>query len=364
MTLPFGGQAWLVTRHDDVRSILSDGRFSRASSIGPDSPRFFAQPVAEGLGYLDPPEHTRLRALLNRSFTPHRVEKFRPRIQELVDELLERAPAGAGAVVDLTTEFAQPLAGQVVCEFTGVPYTDRGRFEPLFAAVVSTTAYPPEEIAAAVEGVKSYFIELVAREREAPTESFFGALVRQNDAAGSLSDEALANLGFGVVIAGYETTSSQLCNFVYLLLTHPDQLAGLRADPEGVPRAVEELLRFTPLLSYGGNPVVATEDVEIAGQLIRAGETVVPSNNAANRDERVFTAPDQLDLSRDHNPHLTFHHGPHYCLGAQLARAELQIALEALITRRPRMELAVPADEMAWATGSVMRKAATLPVRW
>jgi len=363
VTLPYGGEAWLVTRHEDVRFVLSDSRFSRAASIRPGVPGFFERPVADGLGYLDPPEHTALRALLNRAFTARRVQHFRPRVQQIVDDLLD-GPGAPEPPADLNTTFAQPLAGRVVCEFVGVPYADRHRFEPFFKAVVSTSSFGVAEIVAAVERAQGYFAELVGRERRTPTDTFFGELVRQSDAGAGLTDAELANLGFGVTIAGYETTSSQLCNFTYLLLTHPDQLARLRAAPDTIADAVEELLRYVPLISYGGNPVVATEDVEVAGHLIRAGEVVVPSNNAANRDERVFVDPARLDLTRQRNPHLTFNHGPHFCLGAQLARAELQIGIRSLFDRRPGLALAVPTGQIVWQQGSVLRAPTALPVTW
>jgi cytochrome P450 len=362
VTLPFGGAAWLVTRYEDVRFVLSDSRFSRAASILPGTPRFFEQPVAGGLGYVDPPEHTRLRGLLNRAFTARRVQQFRPRIQQIATELL--ADPAVEPPSDLNAAFAQPFAGQVVCEFVGVPYADRARFEPLFKAIVSTTSHTVEEIGAAVTQAQNYFSELVARVRDEPADTFFGALVRQSDAETALSDEQLANLGFGAIVAGYETTSSQLCNFAYLLLTHEDQLAKLRSNPDGFPCAIEEMLRYTPLLAYGGNPMVAAADIEIAGQLVKAGEVVVPSNNAANRDDRIFAAPERLDLERQHNPHLSFNHGAHFCLGSQLARAELQIGISTLVALRPRLELAVPVEELEWKSGSVIRGLAALPVRW
>nr|WP_274598960.1 cytochrome P450 [Streptomyces albus] len=205
---------------------------------------------------------------------------------------------------------------------------------------------------------------MVTAERRNPSDTFLGELVRQSANEGTLDDAEVANLGFGVVIAGYETTASQLCNFTFLLLTRPERLTWLQENPDGISGAVEELLRYVPMLSYGGNPVVATEDVTVAGQLVRAGETVVPSNNAANRDERVFTEPDEIDLTRRSNPHLAFHHGPHFCLGSQLARAELQIGLRTLLTRRPSLALDVPPEKIRWKRGSVLRAPAALPVRW
>lgn len=363
VTLPYGGEAWLVTRYDDVRFVLSDSRFSRAESVRPGAPRFFEQPVADGLGYVDPPQHTAVRRLLNGAFTARRVQSFRPRVQEIVDTLLDEL-VDTTPPVDLNTAYAQPLAGRVVCEFVGVPYEDSEQFAPFFEAVVSTTAFAAEEIQAAVGGAQRYFADLVAAERRTPSDTFFGELVRQSGREGTLDDGELVNLGFGVVIAGYETTSSQLCNFTFLLLSEPERLAWLRAHPDAFPQAIEELLRYVPLITYGGNPVVAKEDVSVGGQLVRAGETVVPSNNAANHDERVFLDPERIDLSRHPNPHLAFHHGPHFCLGSQLARAELQIGLRSLLTRLPHLILDLPAEDVTWKKGSVLRGPATLPVRW
>lgn len=363
VTLPYGGEAWLVTRYDDVRFVLSDNRFSRAQSVRPGAPRFFEQPVVDGLGYVDPPQHTAVRRLLNGAFTARRVQSFRPRVQQIADTLLDGL-ADAPPPVDLNITYAQPLAGQVVCEFVGVPYEDNEQFAPFFKAVVSTTAFAPDEIQAAVGGAQRYFADLVSAERRAPSGTFFGELVRQSGREGAFDDEELVNLGFGVVIAGYETTSSQLCNFTFLLLSEPERLEWLRAHPGDIPRAVEELLRYVPMITYGGNPVVATEDVTVGGQLVRAGETVVPSNNAANRDERMFADPDCIDLGRHPNPHLAFHHGPHFCLGSQLARAELQIGLRTLLARFPRLALDVSAEDVTWKKGSVLRGPAALPVRW
>ncbi|MGW7086722.1 cytochrome P450 [Streptomyces sp. NPDC054871] len=362
VTLPYGGQAWLVTRHEDVRFVLSDSRFSRTASVRPGAPRFFEQPVADGLGYMDPPRHTDVRRLLNRAFTARRVQAFRPRVRQIAEALLD-GPAGRPPI-DLVTAYAQPLAGQVVCEFVGVPYEDSERFAPFFDAVVSTTAFAPEEIQDAVSGVQRYFTDLVASERRNPSDTFFGELVRQSGREGTLDDQELVNLGFGAVVAGYETTSSQLSNFTFLLLTRPERLKALQANPEDIPDAVEELLRYVPLLSYGGNPVVATEDVIVAGQLVRAGETIVPSNNAANRDGEVFADPEEIDLRRRPNPHLAFHHGAHFCLGSQLARAELQIELHTLIAGRPYLALDLPPEDISWKQGSVLRAPTALPVRW
>jgi nocardicin N-oxygenase len=364
VTLPFGGEAWLAVRYSDVKFVFADPRFSRAASIRPGTPRFFEHPVAEGMGYVDPPEHTRLRGLLKGPFTPRRVDAFRPSITKIVDELLDELARG-GPPADLQSAFAVPLAGRGVCDFVGVPYADRDRFAPFFNVVTSTDPVSADAATQAIQEVQAYFADLAAKERERPTDTFFGALVRRNDEERRVTEEELVNLAFGVVVAAYETTSAQLGNALVLLLRGPDPpAAGLRAHPEIAASAVDELLRYTQLLSYGGNPYVATEDLVLEDTLISAGDVVVPSINAANRDERVFADPDTLDLRRHPNPHLSFSHGAHFCLGAPLARAELEIGLSGLVNRFPELRPAVPFDGLRWKPDRVMRSLESLPAEW
>ncbi|WP_157246738.1 cytochrome P450 [Nonomuraea typhae] len=363
VTLPYGGAAWLVVRHSDVRFVLSDPVFSRAASIRPGTPRFFEHPVAEGMGYLDPPEHTRLRQLLNGVFTYRRVAAFRENVVRIVGDLLDGLDRAEPAT-DLQAGLAVPLAGRGVCEFVGVPYAEQDRFAPFFAVVTSTDPPSPEETAGAIVSVQEYFAELMARERREPTDTFFGALVRRNDEERRVSDQEVATLAFGVVVAAYETTSAQFGNTLALLLSDRRRLIELRYNPEIVSSAVEETMRYTQLLSYGGNPFVATADVKIAGTVIEAGDVVVPSINAANRDERVFADPDALDLRRQPNPHLGFAHGPHYCVGAPLARAEMELGLRGLLDRLPALRLAVAPEDLAWRPGRVMRCPAAIPATW
>ncbi|MCP3759176.1 cytochrome P450 [Streptomyces sp. TBY4] len=360
--MPYGGEAWLVTRMADVREALADPRLSRVLQAAPDRPRFFPEPIVEGIGIMDPPEQTRLRRLVAKAFTARRVQEFEPRIQVIVDELLDAIEAKGGPV-DLYAEFSWPLPGISICEFMGIPYEDRDRFVPFFDSVVSTTAKTPDEIRQAVMDLHAYFTELIEKRRADPRDDLFTALIRASDEGDRLSEKELIEMSFGLLVAGMETTASQLVNFLYLLFRNPDQLELLRAKPELVPNAIEELLRFVPLLAVD-QPAVAREDLTIGGVLIRAGETVVPSMNAANRDPEVFANPQSIDITREHNPHLAFSHGAHHCVGAQLARLEMQAALRSLVARFPGLRQAVPDEELRWKAGVVLRGVEALPVEW
>lgn len=362
VTMPYGGEAWLVTRMADVKEVLADPRFSRRLQTEADRPRFFPDPVVEGIGIMDPPEQTRLRKLVAKAFTARRVQEFEPRVQAVVDELLDEMEA-KGAPADIHADFSWPLPGISICEFMGVPYEDRDRFMPFFDSVVSTTAKTPDEIRQAVADLHVYFTELIEKRQTDPTDDLFTALIRARDEEDRLSSKELIEMSFGLLVAGMETTASQLANFLYLLFRNPDQLELLRSRPELVPNAVEELLRFVPLLAVD-QPHVAREDLTLGGVLIRAGETVVPSMNSANRDPEVFADPHRLDVTREHNPHLAFSHGSHHCVGAQLARLELVTALRSLLRRFPDLRQAVPDGELRWKAGVVLRGVESLPVRW
>lgn len=360
--LPYGGAAWLVTRYDEVKQVLADPRFSRMLASAHDKPRFFPQPMVEGQGIMDPPEHTRLRRLVAKGFGARRVEPFRPRVEAIVGELLD-AMEHKGPPVDVVEHIALALPGRAICEFMGIPYADRDKFEPFFDAIVSTTAVPPEEIMRARTTLEDYIHDLVAERRRNPTDDLFTALIRARDEGDALTEEELTEIGFGFLVAGFETTGSQIGNFLVTLFAHPDQLAAVRADPDMIPDAVEELLRFIPLLAVGV-PAIATEDTEIGGVLICAGESVVPSLNAANRDEPAFPDPDRLDVRRRPNPHVAFGHGVHHCVGAQLARVELLIVLRELLRRFPALALVDDPRDLDWKSGMVVRGVRSLRVTW
>ncbi|MFB7716493.1 cytochrome P450 [Nocardia sp. NPDC056100] len=363
--LPYGGEGWLVTRFDDVRMVLADARFSRAGVVGrEDVPRVTPEPArGDSLLNSDPPEHTRLRKLVAKAFTGQRVRALRPHVQDIVDRLLDDMERG-GSPADLIPALALPLPVTVICEMLGVPPRDQHRFRDFSDIVMSTTAATREQIVAARAGLETYLAEQVSARRAQPRDDLLGALVAARDDVDRLTEAELVGLGVTILIAGHETTANQIANFTYVLLTQPGQWEYLCARPELVPTAVEELLRFVQLGSGGGFPRIATEDVELSGTRIRAGEAVFINTQAANRDESVFTAADALDLTREHNPHMAFGHGFHHCLGAQLARIELQVVLDTLLRRFPALRLAVPDAEIPWKRGMLVRGPTSLPVSW
>ncbi|MBW4722477.1 cytochrome P450 [Saccharothrix obliqua] len=361
--LPFGEEAWLATRYEDVRTVLGDPRFSRAAATGRDEPRL--RPAAVGVPgnimALDPPDHTRLRRLVMKAFTVRRVERLRVRAQEIADELVDAMVARGHA--ELVEDFAVPLPTTVICELLGVPVADRDDFRVWSDAFLSTTRYTPDEVREHVASLSRYMAGLIARRRESPTDDLIGALVVARDEEDRLSEDELLALAMGLLVAGHETTASQIPNFVHTLLTHPDQLAVLRADLDLVPRAVEELMRYVPLGLGAGIARYAVEDVELSGVLVRAGEPVLPVLVSANRDETAFPDADRLDLRREprSSHHVGFGHGAHHCLGAPLARMELQVALDTLLRRLPGLRFA---GEVRWKEGMATRGPAHLPLTW
>ncbi|MER5332133.1 cytochrome P450 [Micromonospora sp. NPDC002717] len=361
--MPFGEPAWLATRHADVRTVLGDPRFSRAASVGRDEPRNSPRQQDTGILAMDPPEHTRLRRLVAKAFTARRVEELRPRTRRAADELVDGMLA-AGPPADLVEHLATPLPIRVICDLLGVPVADQDRFHTWSEAIVSTTSLSPEQAQQYIDNLFAYMGELIARRHREPTDDLLGAMVRARDADDRLAADEVVRLAAGLLAAGHETTVTQIPNFVYVLLTHPAEWARLRAEPALVPGAVEELMRFVPLGASSAFARYALEDVELGGVLVCAGEPVVVSIPSANRDETVFAEPDRLDLARQANPHLGFGHGVHHCVGAQLARMELQVVLETLIARTPGLRLAVPESELTWKSGLLVRGLVAMPVSW
>jgi cytochrome P450 len=356
----YGEPAWVVARYADVKLVLGDRRFSRAMAVGRDAPRTFSTLPQQNLLTMDPPEHSRLRTLLAKAFTQRRVEQLRPRIRELADGLVEQLLAH-GAPADLVESVAVPLPVAVICELLGVPVADRARFREWTDTMMSTTERPPEEIGANQAAMYGYLAELIDRHRAAPADDLMSALIEATDERGRLTPHELLSLCVILLVAGHETTATQLPNFVYVLLEHPDGWSRLVADPDLIPAAVEELMRFVPLVEGAIQPHYATEDVEVGGTLVRAGEPVLVALAAANRDPTRFSEPDELRLDRTENQHVGFGHGAHHCLGAQLARAELQEALRALTSRLPGLRLT---GAPGWKSEMVVRGLRELPVEW
>jgi cytochrome P450 RapN len=362
--MPYGGQAWLATRYEDVKIVLSDPRFSRSETVGRDVPR--ATPsiqVDTSILSMDPPEHSRLRKLVAKAFTARSVERLRPRAQEIVDHLVDAMIAG-GQPADLAEALSWPLPITVICELLGVPVDDRDRFRAWTDQIMAMSGEDAEAVQTARGLLNSYLAELIARRRENPTDDLLGELVVARDEGDRLSEDELVTFGVTLLVAGHETTANQTGNFVYTLLSRRDLWDLLVADPGLVPTAVEELLRFTPLGAAANFPRIATEDIEIGGRTVRKGDAVVVQVSSANRDAAVFERPLEIDLHRADNPHVAFGHGVHHCLGAPLARMELQLAIGTLVRRLPSLRLAVPADEVPWRSNRLVRGVRALPVAW
>lgn len=362
--LPHGEEGWLLTRYDDVRTALSDTRFSLAQAAVRDTPRMGPVRMGAILTDLDPPDHTRLRRLLAHAFTVRRVEKLRESAERLADELLD-AVQQAGPPADLLTAYAVPLPGLMVCDLLGVPYEDRDHFQDLAAAFMSVTALSDDEKLARLGELGVYLAGLADQRRERQEDDLISALVVAQEEGDQLTADELVQLTVLLLGAGYDSTASQIVNSVYALLRFPGQAALLRSRPELMPAAVEELMRWIPGQEVADIlPRYALEDVELSGGTVLAGEPVLLAKHAANRDPRRFPDPDRLDVTRDAKGQLGFGHGPHHCIGAQLARMDIQVALTAILRRFPELRLAVPAQEIKWRSGMAMRAPNALPVVW
>jgi cytochrome P450 len=364
ITLPSGDTAWLITRYSDVRMVLSDQRFSREAITAPGAPRLL--PIAAGsksIFVMDPPEHTRLRRLINKAFSPRRIESLRPRILQISTSLLD-AMVAAGPPGDLIAGFAQPLPITVICELLGVPYEDVPTFTAWTDVMLSFGTRAREAVIEARDKLSAYLTRLIAAKRHEDGEDLLHSLTEAHEGQDRLTEEELLAFGYTLLGAGYHATAAEIVHAVLILLRHPHEMESLRKEPARLPAAAEELLRRSQAGGGLGALRIATEDVEIGGQLIRAGEAVLPSINAANCDGSVFAVPDGLDLERSPNPHLAFGYGIHHCVGAQLGRAELQIALGELLRRFPRLRLAAGEDTLEWSEGVAFRRPRELMVTW
>ena len=364
---PFGMAAYLITRHDDIKSVLADHeRFSNCRPPG------FVGPVAAGVDNdeqnrfragnllgLDPPEHQRLRRMLTPEFTVRRMTQLQPRIVEIVEQHLDAMEA-AGPPAELVSAFALPIPSLVICELLGVPYRDRAGFQQRTTRQLDFAIPVAERLALQREG-REYMEALVGGARSEPGDDMLGMLVR--DHGHELSDDELVGIASLLLLAGHETTANMLALGTLALLVHPDQLAAVRDDAALVPAAVEELLRYLSIVQTA-IPRFTTTDVEIAGNLIPAGQLVVLSLPSGNRDADFIDAPDALNIARGAPGHLAFGHGVHHCLGAPLARMEMRIAFPALLRRFPRLTLAEPFPEVPFRAFHFIYGVRSLEVTW
>ncbi|WP_086668972.1 cytochrome P450 [Lentzea kentuckyensis] len=359
VTYPFGGEGWLVTSYEETKFVLGDSRFSRARTINQDVPRM--QPlIAPGGSILthDGEDHSRMRRLVSKAFTVRRIEELRPRAQQITDELLDRLDNPG----DLVEGFTMPFPITVICELLGVPFEDRDEFRKWSNQVLSTIGgYTPEEAMDGMMKLHAYFTELIAKRRAHPTDDLMGALVVARDNDDRLSEEELVRFGITLLVAGHETTANMLANSVVTLFERPDAMKRLQDHPETLPNAIEELLRFIPLGSGAGFTRIATEDVQVGNALVKEGDAVLVVVSSANHDESVYPNGAELDLDREVGQHLQFGHGIHFCLGSQLARMELQVALGTLLRRMPGLRLAEPVE---FRKGSLVRGPLKLVVAW
>lgn len=360
--------AWLVTRYGDVAALLRDARFAKdplavraagARGAGPWLPAFL-RPLTRNMLDLDAPDHTRLRALVQKSFTPRLVETLRPRVEALADELVSQALRDGRA--DLVRQLALPLPLTIIAELLGVPAPDRARFHAWSTRIVSGT--PDIRALAIIPAVRAmfrYLRTLFAARRDDPRDDLITALVHAEADGDRLSEDELLGMVFLLLAAGHETTVNLIGSGVLALLQHPDQCERLRDEPAMIEPAVEELVRFTSPVEVATERY-AREDLEIAGTPIRRGELVLGVIGSANRDSAHFPQPGSLDLSRDPNRHLGFGMGAHYCLGAPLARLETQTAVALLLSRSRNLRLAVPANALRWRRHVFLRGLRELPV--
>lgn len=364
VTLWDGRSVWAVTGHATARALLSDPRLS-TDSTRPDFPLPTERAAAVRrerraalLGW-DDPEHNVQRRMLIPSFTLKRAERLRPRIQATVDELLDAMEA-AGPPAELVSAFALPVPSIVICDLLGVPYEDHDFFEAQSRRLLrGPTGADTEDALAQLEG---YLGDLIERKRAEPGEGVLDDLVARQLRDGGPGRKELVQLATILLVAGHETTANMISLGTYTLLRHPERLAELQADPGLVPAAVEELLRFLSIAD--GLLRIAREDVEIDGTVIRAGEGVVFSTSVINRDAAAYPDADTLDWARPARHHLAFGFGIHQCLGQNLARAEMEIALGTLLRRLPGLRLAVPADEVPFKPGDTIQGMLELPVTW
>jgi cytochrome P450 len=368
--LPDGRTAWMVTRYDDVLAILKDQRFVKNIRHAL-PPEVATQVTSRSEGQVsmirhhmlssDPPDHTRLRHLVSKAFTPRMIEQMRPRIQQIADELVDQVQMRGQ--MDLIADFAFPLPITVICELLGVPVEDRHKFRVWSNALLDQSGLllANTEAPAALGEFARYLQALVVEKRERPDDRLVSQLVGVEEAGDRLAENELVSMIWLLLVAGHETTVNLIGNGVLELLLHPEQWHKLQADPSLVGAAVEELLRYTAPVMVGTGRW-AREDVEMHGVVIARGDMVQLSLMAANIDPEHFPAPEELNITREENEHLAFGKGIHYCLGAPLARLEGQIALGTLLRRLPDLHLNVNPNVVHWRPGLLLHGLQELPV--
>ncbi|HEX6553113.1 MAG TPA: cytochrome P450 [Ktedonobacteraceae bacterium] len=373
LTNPFSmGESWVVTTYDDTIAVLKDPRFikdpqkvskpSKQQDAAGENTSIIDQFLTwrRDMLTVDPPDHTRLRGLVSKAFTPRMIEQLRPRIQQIADELLDAVP-GQGRM-DLIADFAFPLPITVISEMLGIPAKDRQQFRVWSQTIVNATIDPQmEDKLAALEMFVQYIKTLLADKHAHPGDDLTSGLVQAEERGDTLNEAELISTIFLLIVAGHETTVNLIGNGMLALLEHPEQMHLLRSDPSLLPSAIEELLRYTAPVSLS-SPRWANEDIPMHGKVIRKGDMVFVSLIGADTDPQQFADPEVLDILRKENQHVAFGKGIHYCLGAPLARLEGQIAIGTLLQRLPNLRLERPAAQLTWTPNPILRGLTSLPV--
>jgi cytochrome P450 len=361
-----GDIAWVITRHEDYKTVLGDPRFS----ADPTTPGFPGQSAAlqasrkkyPSFVSMDPPKHTAQRRMVTGEFAARRIGQMRSKLQKIVDDLID-AMIEKGPPADLVECFALAVPSSVICELMGIPYSDHEFFQSRTRIFTSNAVSMEAALAANRELVDEYLAGLLKRKNEDPQDDLLSRLVVDHVRTGHLTEHEVVSMARMLLIAGHETTANMIALGTLLFLQHPDQLELLRGDPGLTPAAVEEIMRYLSI-AHSGQRRVAKEDVEISGQLIRAGEGIIAFQSAANRDGKVFSDPDKFDIRRDARQQVGFGFGVHGCLGQYLARVELQIVFTTLFNRLPNLALAAPIEKLKFKDDMLVYGVEHVPVTW
>ncbi len=363
---PVSQPIWVLARYEDCRAMLTDSRLPRSpggsSAMAASLPEHVRMVSEESLIMKDGDQHKRLRALVAKPFTPKMIERLGERVRVLATERLD-ALAGQD-VLDLRQEYALPIPFTVIADMVGVNEADRARFQLGVTAMLSNFEGTREDWDAKIRDLIDLVRELVARKRAEPAEDILTGLIQAEEDGDRLSEDELVAMVFTLIVAGYETTFNLITNAVVTLLDHPEDLARLREAPEDTAlwrSAIEEIVRFAGPVG-GTKPATSVEDITWYGQTVPAGSAVIPLLASANRDPAAFDEPDRFDITRTPNHHLGFGHGPHFCLGSNLARMEARVAVQVLLARHPAISLAVPRDELACEPMPLWTRYQQLPV--
>ncbi|MFE9026733.1 cytochrome P450 [Streptomyces iakyrus] len=365
LTYADGHEGWIVTSHELARQVLSDARFSS-------DPRIRHSAVHDVLGDgqppeedvpgmfvgMDPPEHTKYRRLLTGELSTRRMREMEPKIAAVAHELVDRMEADGVARADLVSAFAMPLPSRVICDLLGIPYNEWQEIQPVSEKMLRIDS-SAAEVKECYRIIFEFLAKVVELKRKEPEDDLLSGLAQSAE----LSDVELTSVAFQLFTAGHETTANMFSLGTYTLLTHPEQLAALRADPQLMGGAVEELLRYLTVIQFGISRGAKT-DVELGGRTVRAGQTVTVSLPAANRDPARFEDPDRFEITRVPSGNVAFGFGVHQCVAQQLARAELRIGFQVLLERLPELRLAVPAEEVRMRDGAIVYGCQELPVTW